>query len=336
MSRPNVRDLVEKLSASHPLQTAGGNYKRDFISAVENVYPAKDVGKILQEKFSIPNDSKFSLDRYLQSAAELSVQNDLKRNPSVQNFEIDKQVNAPKDVDAYCETGSKKIALEVKCPEERKADPNTLGLAAVGRLPDFFEKAAILHSIFDTSSSWNKLETIQNRDNSMKDFLLSGNGKFSSVPLNDNLNILFVACGHFTDMTNWWQTLTGPNELFTELSYWPTDQFRLVDLVILSNLKYLHTEARQYNDWTLNNAFILPCINPNGRDTLKLDSIEIGLSVFNHHLFRFAKYQPVDDPILMMFKPGAYCLYNLNEPEFRRYFPTLRQVNARSERNKQT
>ena len=140
------------------------------------------------------------------------------------------------------------------------------------------------------------METIPNRDNSMKDFLLSGNKKFSPRSGNDNLNILFVACGHSADITRWWQTLTGSHELFTEQSYWPTDQFALVDLVILSSLKYLHTEARQYNDWTLDNAFILPCVNPHGRTTLKLDSIEIGLSrlLKNDFLDTFSCENPND------------------------------------------
>jgi hypothetical protein len=67
----------------------------------------------------------------------------------------------------------------------------------------------------------------------------------------------------------------------------------------------------------------LPCLNPHGRDSLKVDSVVAGLEVFNHHhLYRFHEYQP-NDRTLIMFKAGAYCLYQLNELEWLRYFPTL-------------
>jgi hypothetical protein len=321
MRAPDIQALVEKLSANHPL-SAAGTYQLNFISAAENVYPAQNMEKILQEKFFIPNDSGFKLERYLQSAAELSVQNDLKRNPSLRNFEIDKKVNAPKNVEAYYEIGSKKISLEVKCPEEKKPDPDSLVIASVGRVPGFFEKAATMHDVFRNSPLGHVLETDPNKDNRMKDSLISANAKFSPMSAEDNLNILFVACGDSASITHWWHTLEGSHELFTDQSYCPPDKFKMVDVVILSNLKYLHTEARQYHDWTLDNAFILPCINPHGRDSLKVDSVAAGLEAFNHHLYRFHEYRP-NDPVLIMFKAGAYCLYQLQELEWLRYFPTL-------------
>jgi hypothetical protein len=321
MRASNVPALLQQLSATHPLSAAGG-YQRNFVLAAQNVYPAQRIEKNLQERFFIPDDSKFDLDVYLQSAVELSVQNDLKRNPSAQNFEIDKQVNPPKNVEAYYETDGKKISLEVKCPEEKKPDPDSLVIASVGRVPGFFEKAGAMHDIFRNSPLGHKLETDPNKDNRMMDALISANAKFSPKSGQDNLNILFVACGDSSSITHWWHTLEGSHELFTDQSYCPPDKFKLVDIVILSNLKYLHTEARQHHDWTLDNAFILPCINPHRRDSLKEDSIAIGLSVFNHHFFRFYEYRP-NDPVLIMFKPGAYCLYQLHELEWLRYFPTL-------------
>ena|ERR1035438_7365049 len=152
MSQPNVHNLLKKLSAAHPL-SAPDAYQRNFISAAQNVYPAQRIEQILQDRFFIPDDSKLDLDVYLQSAAELSVQNHLKRDVTVQNFEIGKHVNPLNntDVEAYFEIYGKHVALEVKCPEERNVDPNSLAVASVGRPPDFFEKAAVLHSVFQNS-----------------------------------------------------------------------------------------------------------------------------------------------------------------------------------------
>jgi hypothetical protein len=330
--RQNTEALLKKLSAGHPL-SAPGLYQRGFISAAEAVYPANEFEKILQERFFIPDDSAFRLDAFVQSAAELSVQNDLKRYSFAQGFEIEKNVNPQnkKNVEAYYEIDGKRVAVEVKCPEEKKPNPNSFVVASVGRPADFFEKADILHEIFSNSPFGHKLETAKNRDNSMKDFLLSANAKFCPTSGADDLNILFVGCGDIADVMEWWHTLYGSNEPFTAEPHVPTEQFKMVDVVALSNLRYLHTVARQYHDWTLDNAFILPCINPHKRETLRLDSVGIGLSVFNHHYFRFREYRPSSPLENFVLKVGTYCLYQLDERERRRYFPVQPPAKDRPE-----
>jgi hypothetical protein len=98
---------------------------------------------------------------------------------------------------------------------------------------------------------------------------------------------------------------------------------------MLSNLKYLHSEARQFHDWALQNAFLLPCVNPRGRRSLVSESIGNGLSVFNHHLTRFAKYTPdplsLDTPdyVMEQVKVNHYVARHLGEPERIRYFPVM-------------
>ena len=323
MKKPGVQALVEQLSAAHPLQSTGGNYKRDFISAAESVYPAEHVEKILQEKLFIPNDSRFKLDRYLQSAAELSVQNDLKQNPSARNFEIDKKIHPPKNVEAFYEAGGAVVSLEVKCAEEKFPDPNSLVLKSAGRVPDFSKKAGVLHELFRDSQLGHVLETDKNMDNAMKDFLLSANAKFSPSSSVNSLNILFVACGNIGNINNWWLTLHGSHELFAVDSYYPKEEFELVDIVILSNLKFLHTEAREHHDWTLKNAFLFPCVNPHGRKSLVGSMVRDGLGVFNHHLYRFYNYVPKNPlaPSSAFLKIGAYYVESLDENEKLRYFP---------------
>jgi hypothetical protein len=100
-----------------------------------------------------------------------------------------------------------------------------------------------------------------------------------------------------------------------------------VDLVLLTNLKYCHCEAQQYHDWTLENTFVLPCLNPKRRQSATAESILKGLRIFNHHLKRFADYTPhsddpnVPDEILQKVKLNSYVAEHLPEAERTRYFP---------------
>jgi hypothetical protein len=337
----NVQALLEKLSADHPLSAVGA-YQRNFILAAESVYPAQRLEKILQHKFFIPDDGGFDLDKYLQSAAELSVQNHLKQNPAVKNFEIDKKVNPPKDVEAHYEVADADVALEVKCAKEQLPNPNSLVLKSAGRVPGFDKTEAIMKEIFRNSKSGHVLETDKNKDNTMKDFLLRAHEKFSPHSSCGNVNILFVACGNIGNMNNWYLTLYGSHELFTSdygnREFYTDDppspaEFELVDVVILSNLKYLHTEAREHHDWTLKNAFLVPLSNPHGRRSLTASSFKNSLSVFDHHYYRFNNFVPKrPDPVsLLILKLGCYYLEGLDEGEKSRYFPVQPPVKNRPE-----
>jgi hypothetical protein len=337
-----IQTLIEKLSANHPLRAAAGNYRRDFVSAVERVYPAQHLEKIIQHKFFIPDDSGFDMDKYLQSAAELSVQNDLKQNAAVKNFEIDKKVNPPKDVEAHYVVADADVALEVKCAKEQLPDPNSLVLKSAGRVPGFDKTEAIMKEIFRESKSGHVLETDKNKDNTMKDFLLGAHAKFSPQSSCGNVNILIVACGNIGNMNNWYLTLYGSHELFTSDYGNPEfytgnppspSEFELVDVVILSNLKYLHTEAREYHDWTLKNAILVPLLNPHGRRSLTASSFKNSLSAFDHHYYRFNNFVPKRaDPVsLFILKLGCYYLEGLDESEKAKYFPVQPPTKGRPE-----
>jgi hypothetical protein len=325
----SVRSLIDGLSKDHYLSCSPGDYKAGFVAATNSVYPATELGRILQRKFFIPDDSRFNLETYLQSAVELSVQNDLQRKHGITNFAIAKKLNAPKDVDAYYELGATRVSVEVKCGEEESISPASFVVKTAGRVPDHPDTFRKLASLFEHSKSGNKLELAKNKDNTMKDFLLSAHGKFAPASGVEDLNILLVACGNEASVQHWWHCLYGGEGLFTATPFHPFSSFELVDVVLLTNLKYFHLEARQYHDWTLKNTFLLPCINPHGRKSLVRDSIRDGLSIFNHHLQRFSKFSPkwnpadshVPDPeILEQVKVFHYLVEELKE-ERDRYFP---------------
>jgi len=327
---PGVSWIIKQLTGTHCLRTAPESYIQSFIEAVQFVYPGQQVGNVLQRKFFIPDDSKFTLDKFLQSAAELSVQNHLKRTAVVQNFAIEKKVNPPKDVDAYYEIGATRVSLEVKCPEEQLPSADSFVVKSAGRVRNFSATADILHRVFKDSKAGHRLETAKNKDNTLRDFLVSGNSKFYPQSGVDDLNILLVACGNEGNIQDWWHYLHGGNGLFTGSSFHPSEDFSLVDVVLLTNLKYFHSQARDFHDWSMNDVFILPCRNPHGRNSLTSESLVNGLSAFNHHLSRFAKCQPkwnrndrkaLDPDIFGILKVAHYIVDELSPAERMRYFP---------------
>jgi hypothetical protein len=201
-------------------------------------------------------------------------------------------VNPPKDVDAYYEVGSTRVSMEIKCAVERLPSPESYVVKTAGRLPDRLQTVEKLQSLFEGSRSGNRLELAKNKDNTMKDFLVNANKKFAPKPTYNQLNVLLIACGNEGNIQDWWHYLYGGEGLFTNDSFHPPEEFALVDVLILSNLKYLHSEAYQYHNWTLQNAFLLPFVNRHRRQSLVSESIYNGLSVFDHHLSRFAKFTP--------------------------------------------
>ena len=182
-----------------------------------------------------------------------------------------------------------------------------------------------LKGVFENPGSWHKLELAKNKDNTMKDFLVSANEKFRPDSGVDDLNVLLVACGDRGDVQRWWHYLYAPEGLFTSKPFHPPEEYQLVDVVLLTNLKYLHEDAPQFHDWTLRDAFILPCINSHRLRSLRPDSIEKGLSVFDHHLTRFAKYAPVpraDFPDRAMDQVKViHYVGHLDKSERDRFFP---------------
>ncbi len=323
----DIHAAICKLSDKHTLKNAPANYKQGFANAAISVYPPNDITKILQDKFFIPNDAKFDSNKFLESASELSVQNHLKHTPSVTGFEIEKKVCPPKDVDAYYEVGAVRVSLEVKCPREKANDPNALVVKMAGRVPGFEEEFNKLRTGIIETHPTKDVILGQNKDNTFKDFLTLSHEKFSPASGVDDCNILFVACGYHFNISDWRMHLLQHQGLFTGQSFYPAEEFQLVDVAILSNLKYFHTSARQYHDWTLKNVFMLPVVNLHGRKGAIRDSLLNGLSVFDHHLAKFSAYNCANvsgdfpENMLDAIKVGIYVEEHLTETERLRFFP---------------
>jgi hypothetical protein len=326
----NISDIlaaIARLSDKHVLKNAPANYQRGFVEAAIRVYPASRRAELLQNKFFIPNDTAFNADTFLQSASELSVQNHLMMEQRAKGVGIEKRVNPPKDVDVYYEVGATKVSLEVKCAVEAPQPSDALVIKMAGRVPDHRATFDDLKGKIEAAHPKQRVELAKNKDNTLKDFLISAHGKFNPHAGFDDLNILLVACGYYFDVQAWSFYMFENGGLFTSNSFHPQSEFAFVDMVILTNLKYCHTDARAFHDWTLKDAFILPFLNPLRRAAAVSESIVRGLGVFNHHLKRFNEFTPAsDDPqvpnhILNVIKVNNYVPEHLDAAERDRYFP---------------
>lgn len=323
----DILAAISNLSAKHVLKSAPASYQQAFADAAIRVYPTNQRAKLLQDKFFIPNDAAFKADTYYQSASELSVQNHLMQAPRASNVAIEKQVNPPKDVDAYYQVGATKVSLEVKCAVENQPPASSLVIKTAGRVPNHQAMFQNLKGKIEAAHPTQLVEQGKNKDNTLKDFLVSAHGKFNPQSGCDDLNILLVACGYYFNFQEWYFYMFENDGLFTANSFHPQAEYALVDMVVLTNLKYCHADARQFHDWTLKDAFVLPFLNPRRRGTAVSESIVRGLEVFNHHLKRFGEFTPTsDDPqvpdyVLNAVKVNSYVAEHLEAAERDRYFP---------------
>jgi hypothetical protein len=333
-----IYELIYGISERHILKNSPQNYVDDFVTAVLVVYDHAKLAKILQAKFFLPNESNYTDEAYYQSASELSVARYIKQKEKqklVTGFALNKRVNPPslKDVDVYFQVGATQVSVEVKCPlEEKQASfPGNITWRTAGRLPDHRKKFEQMKTIFESGRSGTNFLFGKNPDLRTRDCVVSASEKFSTKPGIDDLNILFLSCGHFYQMSEWYMCLHGGQGLFTAQSFDPRARCPNVDLVILSNLKYRHEHARAYPAWTLGDVLLSPIVNPHGRSNCTSDTIEEGLSVFDHYQKQFASFRGtkliVDEhsenriAIGETLKINHFVMEHLTSEERSRFFP---------------
>lgn len=280
----DVLELIRGLSDKHLLKSRPPEYIAGFANVALSTYKSGEVLDKLQQKFSIPDDTRFTEHGYLESAAELTVAGYV-RGRGVSDFDTEKKVNPAntKDVDVYYRVGSTRVCLEVKCPlEEPLASYPPFTVLPGGHAPGGLEP---MRNFVQTANTQfpNAFQEGKNPEMRLKDALVYAHQKFRQNPDMDELNLLFVACGDFTRMSEWHGNLMGAGGLFTGDSFHPPDTYRNVDCVILSNLKYRHSAAFNFPAWSLDDVLLIPIVNPHGRTNLFAATITEGLSIFSHY-----------------------------------------------------
>jgi hypothetical protein len=259
------------------------------------------------------------------------------REGTISNLELNKKVNpkSRKDVDACFQVRNTTVALEVKCPSEdkRAAFPGSITLHTAGRISNHKKQYQELKQAIESGESGTSLVLGKKPDHRMKECLVSAHEKFSPTPGVDDLNVLFLACGCYDRMTEWYDCLYGRHELFGPRPFHPSDSFSNVDVVILSSLRYRHEQANAFPAWNLVDVLLLPLVNPHGRRNRTTEAINEGLSVFNHCLKDFALFEKnkliVDKDSERQsltdetFKVIRFVKKHLTPAEFTRFFPVI-------------
>jgi hypothetical protein len=263
MSVDEIESIVNTASSNHILGYSTPEYSDGFIEAFRRVYSAEKWRRVLQHKFFLPDESKYSDERFFAHACELSIANHITLQ-TVRDFDTEKNVNPTNgtNIDVFFRRGAT-VSIEVKCPVQPRPDIPTnpkkdvMLLKTAGRICDYKSEISNLISSIGSSGAMTAVSA-KNKDATLKTCLIEANEKFNPQSSVNDLNILFVANGDWADMADYYTYLYGINELFTAQPFYPADEFRQVDVVILSSLRYRHEHVRQCDDWTLGNVFILP------------------------------------------------------------------------------
>jgi hypothetical protein len=329
MNADEIRALIANLSPAHILKRSSERYVDGFIQALLNIYPPNKIASVLQDKFSVPNEAKYSDDVYCRLACELTVANHIKLT-GAPNFQAEKKIRpgAQTDVDAYCEVDGFKVATEVKTPElifETYDSQNPVfQFAFAGRNPNFKEEFAKMK---ETVGDKMQLEMSKRRDLKLMNFLTETQAKLPKPSGADQCNILFVALDDVHTMTEWDGYLYGTGGLFTKQSFHPIESFDQVDLVILSNLQSFHSIATEHHDWTLKDVYLVPRANLNTRANVSDIAVGKALGLFPHQLKAFHEFRRSvegDATVQMVtsfFKLRDFALEGLSVADYRRYFP---------------
>jgi hypothetical protein len=120
MTESKLGDLVAGVSQGHCLKRGGPSYLARFVKAFVAVYPPLKRARILQAKFFIPDERRYTDDAFYASASELCVANHIRQQTNIRDFSVDRRLNrhSRKDVDVWFRVGATEVAMEVKCPIE--------------------------------------------------------------------------------------------------------------------------------------------------------------------------------------------------------------------------
>ena len=256
-----------------------GNKNESYFKTLSDILDSLEPFLSTKQRKSLYKDlqlsgNKFDEAKYLQAACETSIASYLSENYS-DGFIYEPKVNPPKDVDCGFTLDGKTYNIEVKCPDYSKKNKidgtNAFKIGAFGRLVDFEEIVTSMQEVFDPETNsavepGKPLITQQHMDNKLKDYLLSAHSKFNDSAGPNELNVLAVCCSDWMDMQKWFFYMYGHQGLFMNDSFHPNDEYKNVDVVILTNLYHRHHEYwnkdKIKDHWDFSKSFNLIFSNP--------------------------------------------------------------------------
>lgn len=201
--------------------------------------------RLIYEKLKFSNN--YESKSFIQSLCEVCVGYYLLRNFG-DSFEYEKKVRtgSDKNVDFSFEHNQYQTNIEVKCPrydeQEKILNTDALRLGFFGRVPDYENQYKELNQMLIESQRNAGLEEIKgtflekHMDYNLYEFLKDANNKFDPNSNIYELNCLIVGCDDPSDITAFMGYMLGYQGLFALNSFADPEDYKLVDLVILTNL----------------------------------------------------------------------------------------------------
>lgn len=271
MTKTEIDLLVDSVKdPNHYLLKAKNNksvYYEDFISAsskMQTVMSEKDFKHWIDHKVLL-REKTFNEKVFIQFATETSAACFfIDRNSKQVKLEAKINPSNNKDVDIQFRESGYTFNIEVKCAtfdEKEKSSSNKYTIITMGRLPDRGNEA------FDILSKCLNQDTCRgkNMDNNLKDFLLNANKKFCPTNNEHEINVLLIGCGAPYNIQEWYSYLYAEQGLFRNDSFANKQDYKLVDLVILTDLydrNHNYHDSTRGHSWNLSDSFNIIYKNP--------------------------------------------------------------------------
>ena len=204
----------------------------------------------------------FDEEKYLQAACETSVTASLAAAyPNGYFYEY--KVNGQNKKDCDCSFLIKKyrVNVEIKCFNFRKnkeiAESPEFKISTWGDSPDAHEKVKELRVLLGPDFFIEMNHGAQN----VKDYLIGAHEKFGDAIRIDELNVLVICANDASNMQDVFSYLLGAEGLLTGNGKLTYDQYKNVDVVVVSNLYHRHdnywSKIHLSKNWALSEAFNL-------------------------------------------------------------------------------
>jgi|AntRauTorcE11898_2_1112593.scaffolds.fasta_scaffold10935_1 hypothetical protein len=300
-------DRIKDLSEHYLIKarSEGYTYFDEFIEAaniLKNVVSDNEFKHWCNEKM-LMKDQTFAEKTFIQYAVETSAVRFFAEKNS-KNFEVEVELNPKnnKDVDLQFTDKGYTYNVEVKCSDfeskEKIDNKDGFKYGTIGRIPNRKESIESISKALNEGLKKQRkpmkdhLES-KNMDNNLKDFLELAHDKFNPNSKNEEINILLVGCDDVNDIQKWYFYLFANQGLFTLNSFANKENYKNVDLVILTNQYFKHNkyfEKNIENSWTLRKGFNLVFCNP-FRRLPKEQGIKEFLHTFPHFTYELSEYE---------------------------------------------
>lgn len=257
--KAEIMKKIKNLDELHYLKIGFEN--KDYIKqliiklkSLKKCLTENEFKELINKKLQLDLD-KFDEAQFIQIASELTILAFFAENYS-KYFKYEEKVNPPKDIDCSFMIDNLKFNIEVKCIDNSKFEQEI----EEGTKNKVY--AYGLHPQEDFKDMQDKFNGITSKHNTLKDFLISAQEKFSDTFNKKELNILVICIGDIEVFDIWEGYLYGNYGVLTDNPFLEHKKFDKVDCIIFTNLYHRHKNYMKLNKvWSFSKSFNILHLN---------------------------------------------------------------------------